>query len=843
MEYWVKSGISIMMILVISVSYTATVEAVGRLPCHKIVIGGTECPGNKKCPVNDDCGDPSQCPCMDGYKSYNDTVGNSYVNICEVVNQSQKPEVDKRINETMSAEFVIESHCLHTDELCVSLSFFVDIHECIEGTHACGTHTNCNNTEGGYSCVCDKGYSRGNETEFCPTNNRTENGCSDINECKENPQICDPHADCMNINGSYACACTEGYQNISNNCTDINECKTDPNICGLDRDCRNTVGSYMCVCREGFKNIVNQCTECTSNATERVFLEHCTNQTIMDTFCSVLDVVFRFLDFSCQNNERNITKEKAKEELKQTAENVSQALRKHSVIAKNIQRGRFITEFLQSVERVVFISFLEAPRIQHINTSELDITLKPFHDICSSGVQSFTLVSVNNSMEVPCSLVSRERGGAILITYKEFNLFNGNDPGQNNKAAINSKVVTGAITNSDSKSLKSPVILRLSHLQPLQPHFKVICVFWDPVRDGWSDKGCETEQSNGTHTNCACTHLSSFALLMAHHEIQEDFILTILSYLGLSISLVCLFLSLLTFILCRTLRSAHTSVLSALCGCLFLGQLLFMVGIHQTWNKLLCAFIAGGLQFLFLCAFCWMSIESVLLFMTVRNLRAVNYMASRKSNFQMMCLLGFGVPSVIVGISAAVRPHKYGTEKNCWLGHGIVWSFLGPLCAFITINMILLVLTFWLLKKKMASLNTNVSTLKNTRLMSFKAVAQLFILGCTWGIGYFQFGPQSLVISYLFTICNSLQGLYIFLVHCLLNQQVRDEYRKLLYKVCTQKQKQDTTTTRTLQTTSKSPLATSTDCHADCALTNPIAFSKDVNSADNSPAEKKEQSV
>ncbi|XP_074917298.1 adhesion G protein-coupled receptor E1-like [Chelonoidis abingdonii] len=31
---------------------------------------------------------------------------------------------------------------------------------------------------------------------------------------------------------------------------------------------------------------------------------------------------------------------------------------------------------------------------------------------------------------------------------------------------------------------------------------------------------------------------------------------------------------------------------------------------------------------------------------------------------------------------------------------------------------------------------------------------------------------------YLFTIVNSLQGVFIFLVHCLLNCQVREEYRR-----------------------------------------------------------------
>nr|DBA30093.1 TPA: hypothetical protein GDO54_006119 [Pyxicephalus adspersus] len=400
-------------------------------------------------------------------------------------------------------------------------------------------------------------------------------------------------------------------------------------------------------------------------------------------------------------------------------------------------------------------------------------------------------------------------GGAVFIAYKGGNsIFNENIlitpqvSGENIQAVINSKVVTGAITISNSQNLSSPVVFRLSHLQPLKPLTEFVCVYWDPARNGWSDDGCETGQSDNRHTYCSCTHLSSFALLMTPQTIPEAFALTLLSYIGLSVSIVCLCLSLLTFILCRSLRNSHTSILIALCGCLFLGQLLFLVGISQTWNKILCAFIAGWLQFLFLSAFCWMSIEAFLLFMTVRNLRAVNYMASRKSNFPVMSFFGFGVPTVIVGISAAICPHDYGTTSHCWLGLHIIWSFLGPVCVFIIANTILLVLTVYLLRKRLASVNTNVSTLNNTRLLTFKAVAQLFILGCTWGIGFFQFGYYAVVFSYLFTIFNSFQGFYIFLVHCLLNQQVREVYCRLIYRVGVHK-KRDTSTTSTLQTISK----------------------------------------
>lgn len=35
----------------------------------------------------------------------------------------------------------------------------------------------------------------------------------------------------------------------------------------------------------------------------------------------------------------------------------------------------------------------------------------------------------------------------------------------------------------------------------------------------WSTQGCRLVESNKTHTTCACSHLTNFAVLMAHREI------------------------------------------------------------------------------------------------------------------------------------------------------------------------------------------------------------------------------------------------------------------------------------------------------------------------------------
>jgi len=59
------------------------------------------------------------------------------------------------------------------------------------------------------------------------------------------------------------------------------------------------------------------------------------------------------------------------------------------------------------------------------------------------------------------------------------------------------------------------------------------------------------------------------------------------------------------------------------------------------------------------------------------------------------------------------------------------------------------------------------------RLMTFKALANICVLGCTWGLGLLQAQGDNIAVAFVFTIINSLQGAFIFLMHCVLNRQVR----------------------------------------------------------------------
>lgn len=56
----------------------------------------------------------------------------------------------------------------------------------------------------------------------------------------------------------------------------------------------------------------------------------------------------------------------------------------------------------------------------------------------------------------------------------------------------------------------------------------------------------------------------------------------------------------------------------------------------------------------------------------------------------------------------------------------------------------------------------------------FKSTVVLFpLLGVTWLFGILALDRNTIAFQYLFALCNSLQGFFIFVFHCLFNSEVR----------------------------------------------------------------------
>ncbi|XP_043362695.1 adhesion G protein-coupled receptor E1-like isoform X2 [Dermochelys coriacea] len=455
-----------------------------------------------------------------------------------------------------------------------------------------------------------------------------------------------------------------------------------------------------------------------------------------------------------------------------------------------------VTLLLRSVELAALTAALRSPekKTQNMTTEfmAIETLLVPAAGRCD---EVFRLRGQNQTMDIHCNAVTRaatkDPWAVAFISYFTLDdIINTTFLKEGDLMAdeklrnfhLNSRVVSGAIGDGRPMNLSKPVNFTLCHRQAKKEEEEARCVHWKFIsgKGTWAEDGCKILQTNSTHTICSCDHLSSFALLMGLTGVEESDPLTIITYVGLTFSLLCLLLAILTFLLCHSIRNVSTSLHLQLCLCLFLADMLFLTAVTRTRSRVVCAVIAGFLHYLFLACFTWMFLEGLHLFLTVRNLKVVNYTSVSRFKKRFMYPFGYGFPALVVAVSAAVKPGGYGTSKHCWLSleRGFHWSFLGPVCAIILINLTFFIVTLWILRDKLSSLNEDVSTVKDTRLLTFKAIAQLFILGCTWSLGVFQVGSAKMVMAYLFTIVNSLQGAFIFLVHCLLNRQVREEYRR-----------------------------------------------------------------
>ncbi|XP_061079235.1 adhesion G protein-coupled receptor E3-like [Conger conger] len=349
-----------------------------------------------------------------------------------------------------------------------------------------------------------------------------------------------------------------------------------------------------------------------------------------------------------------------------------------------------------------------------------------------------------------------------------------------NVTEIYSDIITATLPKTKHKELPEPVNFTVYHKKVQNWAGLVTCVYWQEQGEEthWSVDGCTASFSNENYTVCSCTHLSTFAILLQTEEQEEDSsLLEAVNLFCMCVGLAFLALAILTFLLCTWNPKINNTARLHLCICLFLGHLLFLVGVSRSENAVVCAVIAGTLHFLFLSGFVWMLLETLQLFLLVRSLSKVQVIQKEGLRALYLLLIGYGAPLVVVGVSAAVFSDGYGSKDSCWLStdRNFRWSFIGPVCAIISLNCISFCVILWTLQPTLANMKSDVSQSRDTRLIVFKIVAQFLILGCTWILGFFQ---SSTMLKYLFIILNSQQGTFIFIVHCLLNKEVREEYKR-----------------------------------------------------------------
>ncbi|CAH3158048.1 unnamed protein product [Pocillopora meandrina] len=270
--------------------------------------------------------------------------------------------------------------------------------------------------------------------------------------------------------------------------------------------------------------------------------------------------------------------------------------------------------------------------------------------------------------------------------------------------------------------------------------------------------------------------------IIKHYEIQSRMELVLMC---ISMAAVVLALVLLTYLRIRTTEKIfiHKNLLLSL----GLGNLVFVLDktlfVTRNEHSALCSTVAVVQFFLHIALFTWMLVEGmnlysklIVVFNTPR--RYVTYLA-----------IGWGIPAVLVGLIAAVRPSTFDMgsalyvdiqcgslslqaeieRTRCWL-NGSLWIYKGPVLAILVINLIMFVI---LVRVIFGKISTRFGKDRlNVAKRSAKSIFVLLpLLGVTWIVGFcveFHY-----VLGYVFLCLNSTQGIMFFIFHCVCDDQVR----------------------------------------------------------------------
>lgn len=279
-----------------------------------------------------------------------------------------------------------------------------------------------------------------------------------------------------------------------------------------------------------------------------------------------------------------------------------------------------------------------------------------------------------------------------------------------------------------------------------------------------------------------------------------------ISTICISLSIMCLVLHDIIFLLLPNTQNLPAKNLFALTTSLLLAQIIFLTGIYPLTEVShgVCIGIAVLIHYFFLSAFFWMNVMSIDIWKTFSGRRLS--IGSKNSHWK-YAIYAWGSPAILVSIAvgldntasfpSAYRPHYALHKMTCWFGNptGLLIFFTVPMILLITVNVILFGITIFkiyetsenvqYIKKKTkaeflqasqkynlqenedqvvirtAGNSTGISG-KRDKVRFYLYVKLFIIMGLTWLSGMVAIFAHIEALWYAFVLLNGLQGAFIF---------------------------------------------------------------------------------
>ena len=341
---------------------------------------------------------------------------------------------------------------------------------------------------------------------------------------------------------------------------------------------------------------------------------------------------------------------------------------------------------------------------------------------------------------------------------------------------------------------------RVYYKMALKSSYK--CAYFNTEKEVWitgEESGCITSTSIDAEgiqkVHCQCPHMTSFAVLMSFDSDYDPLEAKVSSVL-LGISLACLILTILAYLPAKEMlkrRPVRTNLL--LVTSLILSLAVFFLMEHVVATNVKnnnvpqetdtasapCAFIAFLMNYLWLCQMAWMVCEAAMMYRDLVSGVLNPYISKYMLKSNLVC---WGVPLIFPIIGIIWGQADYANPNTCFLRkrYGLA-SFYGPVVLCILFNIGVFIGISWSLfwKEEKDDGISPVERKKKKRPFKF-AVTVMTLLGVGWVLGFFLIidGVNHIGLRWLFIICNSTQGIIIFILYVVLNQDLMKVWKKLL---------------------------------------------------------------
>ncbi|XP_038077212.1 adhesion G-protein coupled receptor G2-like [Patiria miniata] len=360
------------------------------------------------------------------------------------------------------------------------------------------------------------------------------------------------------------------------------------------------------------------------------------------------------------------------------------------------------------------------------------------------------------------------------------------------RRSVGSRIIAATVEGVQIDKLSSPIVTKF---QPININSeretsegyecRSKCVYWDfSLNNGfgdWSTKGCKREMDSKGRVVCVCDHLTNFAVIVDIYGISST-ALDVISKLICGVSIVAVIVTVGTFLAFKKFRSKQPQrILLSLCFALLGMYVFFLAGIEASPCSVSCSIVAVLIHYFTLAAMFWMAVEAVnlyLMLVKVMNANVAHFMI--KASFA-----GWGLPLLVVIIILAADYTQYSDNKHCFLkpGNAFYFGLLLPIGLVLLFNFVIFA---WIMRKltcqtkSIGSQSTRQQTVR--RLQNAGAISVL--LGLTWIFGLMSAIKEfTFAFQLLFAICNSAQGLLIFLLFCARQRDVRGAWLAILRRI------------------------------------------------------------